>query len=254
MDWTPSSDAGSSTKNGEGLAITGWARNDAPMDGAADIGFRPADVRAGREFVRALRTMPEAMVVVRDSSGVLIECNNAYAMLTGKPVPELVGRQAGVHHTTPALGPFIFKHLHAVFEQGVEASHWMLVNGRRCLARAWPLSRDEFGTDGYVMAIVPMSRGSGGIQAGVCLETTLGPLSTLSPTEMAVLYHCACGLSRAQTAAVMSRSEHTIHEHFKGIHTKLTISRREDLSAFLADLGIRWFTPEQWRLLTGAPV
>ncbi|HEX2837293.1 MAG TPA: LuxR C-terminal-related transcriptional regulator [Phycisphaerales bacterium] len=220
----------------------------------AELGFRPAESHAGRQFVLALRSLPEAMVVVRDDRGIMLECNDAYAAFVGLPASELIGKQAGTVGTTPQSKPFIFKYLRPVFEQNMEATHWLLIGGRRHLARAWPLSREEWATPGYAAVIIPTNRAGEDIEAGLSTERTLGPLEDLSPTELAVLYHFAKGLTRTQIAQVMSRSEHTVHEHFKGIHAKMNISRQQDLAALVADLGLRGFTPHQWRLLTGAPV
>src|SRR5262249_12918392 len=128
------------------------------------------------------------------------------------------------------------------------------IDGRRHLARAWPLAKDEWGTTGYAAVIVPTTTPDKPDGGGLVTEHTLGPLESLSPTELAVLYHFSRGLTRAQIAELMSRSEHTVHEHFKGIHSKMNISRQQDLAALVAELGLKGFTPEQWRLLTGAPV
>jgi DNA-binding CsgD family transcriptional regulator len=224
------------------------------MRSPAEVGFRPAESHAGRQFVRALRSLPEAIVVVRDARGVLLECNEAYAVFVGEPESALVGKQAGVGTLTPKAKPFIFRFLRPVFEQNMEATHWLLIEGRRYLGRAWPLLVEEWGSPGYVAVIVPTGRANEGIAAGVSPEHTLGPLESLSPTELAVLYHFSKGLSRSQIAGLMSRSEHTVHEHFKGIHAKMSISRQQDLAALVAELGLNGFTAEQWRLLTGAPV
>ncbi|MFO0830540.1 MAG: LuxR C-terminal-related transcriptional regulator [Phycisphaerales bacterium] len=224
------------------------------MGAHGELGFRPAEAHAGRSFVHALHSLPDAMVIVRDTQGILLESNDAFARFVGVPLVELVGKQAGVSTFTPKSKPFIFKHLRPVFEQNMEATHWMLIDGRRYLGRAWPLLQEEWGTPGYAAVIIPTSSAGADIPAGLWTEHTMGPLESLSPTELAVLYHFSHGLSRAQIADLMSRSEHTVHEHFKGIHAKMNISRQQDLAGLVADLGIKGFTREQWRLLTGAPV
>lgn len=224
------------------------------MRSPAELGFRPAESFAGRQFVRALHALPEAMVIVRDANGTLLESNEAYARFAGQPLDELLGKQAGVGMKTPQSKPFIFKHLQPVFTQNMEATHWMLIDGRRHLGRAWPLLAEEWGTTGYAAVIIPTNRANADIPAGLMTEHSLGPLESLSPTELAVLYHFSRGLSRAQIAQQMTRSEHTVHEHFKGIHAKMSISRQQDLAALVAELGLRGFTPQQWKLLTGAPV
>lgn len=224
------------------------------MRSPAELGFRPAESHAGRQFVRALLAIPEAMVIVRDAGGVLLQANEAYARFAGQPLNELLGSQAGVGSRTPKSKPFIFKHLRPVFEQNLEATHWMLIDGRRYLGRAWPLLLEEWGTTGYAAVIVPTTSAGGEVPAGLMIEHSLGPLESLSPTELAVLYYFARGQTRGEIAQAMSRSEHTVHEHFKGIHAKMNISRQQDLAILVAELGLRGFTPQQWRLLTGAPV
>jgi DNA-binding NarL/FixJ family response regulator len=104
------------------------------------------------------------------------------------------------------------------------------------------------GQPGYFILITrltdAMPAGTGDVH--FVKSADLGHLDILSPRELEVFYYLAIGMSAADVAKSLFRSEKTIGRHIENIHRKMGYTNRAQLVRDAVESGLVTFTSDEW--------
>ena len=200
--------------------------------------------------IAPLAADPEICAVARDADLRLLWCNKAYADNMGSTPDRLVGTTLYDLMSREQAAERI-RLMRDVIETGQMHAHQQFWVGKRWLTRVWPLDPGYFGKPGYFILITrltdatPLGKG----EVHFVRSADLGHLDILSPRELEVFYYLATGMSAADVAKALFRSEKTIGRHIENIHRKMGYTNRAQLVRDAVQSGLVTFTSDEWRRL-----
>lgn len=196
--------------------------------------------------------LPGVAALARDADWRLLWCNRFYAELCGRTEEQMLGTTMSdflpeelAHERESQMMPARDNH-HMV-------AYYQLWHGSRWFTRVWPLDPDAFGKPGVFVIIQSIAQDSSvhhhdaAHDAAVLSTGDLDELSVLSPRELEVFYHLACGLTSAEIATVLFRSPRTVEQHANQIYRKLGMTSRAQVTKFAVERGIVAFSSDEWR-------
>lgn len=197
--------------------------------------------------IAPLAADPEVCAAARDADLRLLWCNKAYATNMGSTPERLVGTMLHDVMTKEQADERVrlMRHVLATGQMHAHQQFWV---GKRWLTRVWPLDPDYFGKPGYFVLItrltdaMPVSKG----EVHFVKSADLGHLDILSPRELEVFYYLATGMSAADVAKALFRSEKTIGRHIENIHRKMGYTNRAQLVRDAVESGLVSFTSDEW--------
>ena len=196
--------------------------------------------------------LPGVAALARDEDWRLLWCNRFYAELCGRSVEEMIGT------TMADFLPEEFAHeresqMAPARDDGKLVAYYQLWHGSRWFTRAWPLAPGAFGKRGVFVIIQSIAQDQSvhhhaATHAAAVLATAhFDELDVLSPRELEVFYHLACGLTSAEIASILSRSTRTLEQHANQIYKKLGMSSRAQVTKCAVERGIVAFSSEEWQ-------
>jgi DNA-binding CsgD family transcriptional regulator len=197
--------------------------------------------------IAPLAADPEICAVARDADLRLLWCNKAYADNMGSTPDRLVGTRLSDLMTKEQAEERV-RLMRDVIETGRMHAHQQFWVGKRWLTRVWPLDPASFGRPGYFVLItrltdaMPLTKG----EVHFVKSADLGHLDILSPRELEVFYYLATGMSAADVAKALFRSEKTIGRHIENIHRKMGYTNRAQLVRDAVESGLVSFTSDEW--------
>lgn len=125
------------------------------------------------------------------------------------------------------------------------------LTGQRVLCTLLPLDESDFGHGG-VMTLMRFDP-SGSVPGARTLQTPRifsdAKMATLTRREMEILHPISHGLTSAEIGERLGRSERTVSQHLRSIHTKLGTHSRSELMFLSIECGISGFSSEEWAAL-----
>lgn len=193
---------------------------------------------------------PDVCAAARDEGMRMVWCNQAYARNMKSTPDQLIGTTLYDTMTREQADERI-RFLRDDVSEGRMHVHQQFWVGKRWLTRAWPLDPEYFGHEGYFILITRLtdSPNLGDTEVDFARTADLGRLAVLSPRELEVFYYLATGMSAADVARTLFRSEKTIGRHIENIHRKMGYTNRAQLVRDAVDSGLVSFTSDQWLAL-----
>lgn len=193
---------------------------------------------------------PEICAVARDVSMRLLWCNDAFATNMGSTPQRLLGTTL-YDVMTREQADERQRLMRSVVQDGRMHAHQQFWVGKRWLTRVWPLDPGYFGQEGYFVLITRLSDATPKLESGIHFvrSADLGPLKILSPRELEVFYYLAAGMSAADVARTLFRSEKTVGRHVENIHRKMGYTNRAQLVREAVESGLVSFTSDEWQTL-----
>lgn len=194
---------------------------------------------------------PGVCALARDLDYRLIWCNKQYAKNMGSTPEALVGTYLSDTMTVQQA-----REREKIYEEvkasGCMHAHQQMWEGARWLTRCWMLDPDAFGQEGYFVLITRLCDGLPTNLDKVTLirSADLGHFESLTPRELEVLYYLGMGLSVADVAKTLFRSEKTIGRHAESIYKKMGYANRAALVKDVVKNGLVSFSGEEWKKLT----
>ncbi|MCC5823623.1 MAG: LuxR C-terminal-related transcriptional regulator [Phycisphaerales bacterium] len=198
--------------------------------------------------IAAIETDPEVCAIARDTDLRLVWCNEAFAT-NMNTVPERMLGTRLADFMTPEQARDREETMRITLRTGRMAAHQQFWVGKRWLSRVWPLDPNYFGHKGVFVLITRLtdSFDLGGAEVRLAREADFGPLDILSPRELEVLYYLATGMTVADVARTLFRSEKTIGRHTENIHRKMGYANRAQLVREAVESGLVCFTSDEWK-------
>lgn len=196
--------------------------------------------------------MPGVAALARDAEWRLLWCNRFYAELCGRTEDQMIGTTMA-DYMPAELAHERETRMKQARDNGKLVAYYQLWHGSRWFTRVWPLDPTAFGKRGVFVVIQSIAQDStvhhhDAAQDAVVLSTgDLDELSVLSPRELEIFYHLACGLTSAEIASILFRSTRTIEQHANQIYKKLGMTSRAQVTKFAVERGIVAFSGEEWR-------
>jgi DNA-binding CsgD family transcriptional regulator len=164
---------------------------------------------------------------------------------------ELIG--SPLHGKMPAPGAEERERvLREVMQRGeVRHVYQAAFGGQRVLCTLIPLDADDFGHAG-VMSLLRFDPTGHVAGAGVLATPRIfgnSRFAALTRRELEVLHPISEGLSSAEIGALLGRSERTISQHLRSIHTKLGTGSRSELMFLTIEAGVCGFSATEWGAL-----
>lgn len=197
--------------------------------------------------IAPLAADPEICAAARDANLRLIWCNTAYANNMGSTPERLLGTVLS-DTMPPDLAEERTRLIRDVLQTGQMHAHQQFWVGKRWLTRVWPLDPDHFGQPGYFILITRLTDATPSTIGDVHFvkSADLGHLDVLSPRELEVFYYLATGMSAADVAKALFRSEKTIGRHIENIHRKMGYTNRAQLVRDAVESGLVSFSSDEW--------
>ena len=198
--------------------------------------------------------LPGVAALARDGRWRLLWCNEFYATLCGRPVDAMTGTTMS-EFLSPSLAHEREEQMRPALEDGRMVTYYQLWHGSRWYTRVWPLDPDAFGKRGVFVVIQSIAQDQSvhhhdpEHDAAVLTTGHFDELDTLSPRELEVFYHIACGLTSAEIASLLFRSVRTIEQHANQIYRKLGMTSRAQLTKFAVERGIVAFSSDEWQTI-----
>lgn len=188
--------------------------------------------------------MPRLCLIARDTSMRLLWCNDQYGAVLNTTPEKLRGTHIRENMEPSAADERAASH-DIVMATEIPREFSELRHGWRWITKAWPLDKNAMGSNGILVMLFPSSAA---LKEGApfCALPDFGDLAVLSRRELDVLYHLARGLNGPDIARDLHRSEHTVRDHIKSIHSKLKVHHRGALVRLAIERGLQGFLPEQW--------
>jgi DNA-binding CsgD family transcriptional regulator len=200
--------------------------------------------------IAPLAADPDICALARDVSMRLLWCNDAYAANMGSTPARLAGTT--IYDTmTREQAQERTELMSGVVEDGRMHAYQQFWVGKRWLTRVWPLDPAYFNKEGFFVLITRLSDATPRLEAEIHFvrSADLGPLGILSPRELEVFYYLATGMSAADVARTLFRSEKTVGRHVENIHRKMGYTNRAQLVREAVESGLVSFTSEEWQKL-----
>jgi DNA-binding CsgD family transcriptional regulator len=204
-----------------------------------------------RESIELLGTMPGVRLAVRAMDYGLIWCNEAFARACDPTHPATPGSTLfDIMPQAAALGRK--QHIDRLLATKSTQGFWQFWLDCRCYTVVRTIEPSVFGKPAFVVIIqAPLLPRSTPGQA-LCTPPAMGVFTSMTPTELGVLYCIARGMRRQAIATAMHRSTHTVVDHLRAINRKLKVRHFADARAKAMDRGVHCFKPEEWAEVTGA--
>lgn len=207
-----------------------------------------AGIRVRRRHLDLLEWLPGVWCVARDADFRIFWMNTLQTRLSRYPREKLVGE--ALRGAMPAPGVDERERVLRDVMDSARSRHFYLMaySGKRVFASILPLDESDFGHRG-VVSIMRFD----GVSREPCAELLRTPrvlfdskFSQLSRRELELLHLLAQGLSNADIAKAINRSEKTVVDHTRRIHRKLGTESRNALLHEAALTGIAAFTAKEW--------
>lgn len=198
---------------------------------------------------------PGTCALARDANFKLVWCNRAYGLELGFEDPGDATGSTMRDVMPPEKAAEREALMRPALHAGQTVAYMQVWKGIRRLTRVWPLDPVAFGHEGYFVIIRtltdPLPDPVGPNDAVEFVRSAdLGDLSVLSPRELEVFYYLATGMTMADTAQTLFRSEKTIGRHVENIHRKMGYSNRAELVRDAVQRGLIHFTGREWSQMT----
>ncbi|HLP86101.1 MAG TPA: helix-turn-helix transcriptional regulator [Phycisphaerales bacterium] len=205
----------------------------------------------GASAIAMLASMPGMRLAAHDMQYGLLWCNEAFARACDPAHPAKPG--STLFDIMPQAAAAARKHhidrlLAAKSGQGF----WQFWLDCRCFTIVRHVETSVFGQPAMlvIMQTPTLPRSTPGQL--LCATPALGVFTTMTPTELGVLYCLSRGMRRQAIAKAMHRSTHTVVDHLRAINRKLKVRHFADARAIAMDRGVHCFTPAEWAEVTGA--
>jgi DNA-binding CsgD family transcriptional regulator len=198
--------------------------------------------------------LPGVAALARDEHWHLLWCNEFYATLCESTREAMLGTTMS-EFLPAALAHEREEQMRPALEEGQMVAYYQLWHGSRWYTRVWPLDPAAFGERGVFVVIQSIAQDESvhhhDLEHEIAVLTTghFAELDALSPRELEVFYHVACGLTSAEIASLLFRSVRTIEQHANQIYRKLGMTSRAQLTKFAVERGIVAFSSDQWQTI-----
>lgn len=215
------------------------------MDGDMDGMF----VR--RSDLAMIDCLPGAWAVGRDAELRIFWINMLQERMSRLPREELIG--SPLQGKMPGPGAEEREQvIREVMRTGeVRHVYQAALTGQRVLCTILPLDESDFGHAG-VMILLRFDA-SGHVPGAGVLQTPRifgnSRFAALTRRELEVLHPISEGLSSAEIGELLGRSERTISQHLRSIHTKLGTGSRSELMFLAIEAGVCGFSASEWAAL-----
>lgn len=195
--------------------------------------------------------LPGVWAVGRDAELRIFWINTLQERMSRLPREELIG--SPLRGKMPAPGAEERERLILEVMRTGEVRHVYQVafSGQRVLCTILPLDAGDFGHAG-VMSLMRFDP-SGHVSGAGVLQTPRifanSRFAALTKRELEVLHPISAGLSSAEIGELLGRSERTISQHLRSIHTKLGTGSRSELMFLAIEAGVCGFSPSEWSAL-----
>ena len=197
--------------------------------------------------ISALHADPDVLAAARDTELKLVWINEAFATRFGSTPERMLGTRLS-DFMTPEQAREREQTMLESMRTGRMTAHQQFWVGKRWLTRVWPLDPEYFGHEGVFILLTRLtdSPDLGGAEVRLARTADFGPLDILSPRELEVFYYLATGMTAADVARTLFRSEKTVGRHIENIHRKMGYSNRAQLVRDAVESGLVTFSSDEW--------
>jgi DNA-binding CsgD family transcriptional regulator len=210
-----------------------------------------ARVFVRRDDLPLIDRLPGMWAVGRDAELKIFWISRSQERMSRLPREALIG--ASLYGKMPAPGAEERERvIREVMQTGVvQHVYQAAFSGQRVLATLLPLDEADFGHAGVMMLL--RFDPSGTVPGARTLQTPRifsdAKMATLTRREMEILHPISHGLTSAEIGERLGRSERTVSQHLRSIHTKLGTHSRSELMFLSIEGGISGFSSEEWAAL-----
>ncbi len=207
--------------------------------------------RVRRDDLGLIDQLPGMWAVGRDEDLRVFWISRTQEGMSRLPREALIG--APLRGKMPAPGAEERERaIREVMETGVVLHVYQAAfTGQRVLCTLLPLDAADFGHAG-VVALMRFDP-SGSVPGARVLQTprifSEARLASLSRRELEILHPISLGLTSAEIGEALQRSERTVSQHLRSIHTKLGTRSRSQLMFLAIEAGVCGFSHEEWAAL-----
>ncbi len=201
--------------------------------------------------IAMLASMPGVRLAARDMQYGLLWCNEEFARACDPARPAKPG--STLADIMPQAAAAARKHqIDRLLAERSAQGFWQFWLDCRCYTIVRHVEPSVFGQPAMLIIMqTPMLPRSTPGQL-ICATPALGTFTTMTPTELGVLYCLSRGMRRQAIAKAMHRSTHTVVDHLRAINRKLKVRHFADARAMAMDRGVHCFSPTEWAEITGA--